>query len=157
MIKFSVSRVEKEPVLLEGSEPPEFWALPEEDTYTPETPVTYELQVKAVAGAILVNGTVRGTVSASCGRCLEPVTFEICASEIELYYPKDEIRDEELDITDDVRDELLIELPMNPLCSDDCEGLCPVCGVNRNEESCSCSRQGNLAWGALDGIITEEK
>jgi uncharacterized protein len=46
---------------------------------------------------------------------------------------------------------------MNPLCSDECEGLCPVCGVNRNKTECQCSRQGNLAWGALDSIVTEEK
>ena len=157
MIKFSVSRVEKEPILLEGTEPPEFWALPENDPYTSDTPVAYELLVKAAAGSILVTGKVRGSVSAVCGRCLEEVEFEICSEDIELYYAKSDITDEELDITADIRDELLIELPMNPLCSDDCQGLCPVCGTNRNRKSCQCTRQGNLAWGALDDIITEEK
>jgi uncharacterized protein len=157
MIKFSVSRVEKEPVFLEGSEPPEFWGLPENDAYSSDTPVSYELYVKAAAGSILVTGWVRGTVNAVCGRCLEPVTMEISAENIELYYAKSDIHEEELDITADVRDELLIELPMNPLCSDECEGLCPVCGVNRNKTECQCSRQGNLAWGALDSIVTEEK
>ena len=157
MIKFSVSRVEKEPVFLEGSEPPEFWELPENDTFAPDTPVTYELQVRSAAGSILVTGRVQGKVSAVCGRCLEPVKLEICAENIELYYAKSDITGEELDITADIRDELLIELPMNPLCSDDCQGLCPVCGNNRNLEKCQCSRQGNLAWSALDAIITEEK
>ena len=47
MIKFSVSRVEKEPILLEGSEPPEFWDLPEEDQYSAEEEVEYSLTVKA--------------------------------------------------------------------------------------------------------------
>jgi uncharacterized protein len=157
MIKFSVSRVEKEPVFLEGSEPPEFWELPEGDTYTPCTPVEYELQVKAVAGAILVTGRIKGNVTASCGRCLEEIEYEIDNDTIELYYAKNEITEEELDITADLRDELLIELPMNPLCSDDCLGLCPECGINRNESSCSCTARGNLAWSALDDIVTEEK
>ncbi|MBO5792279.1 MAG: DUF177 domain-containing protein [Lentisphaeria bacterium] len=157
MIKFSVSRVEKEPILLEGTEGPEFWALPENDPYTSDEEVEYELQVRSAAGSILVTGWVRGTVNAVCGRCLEPVTMEISAEDIELYYAKSDIHEEELDITADVRDELLIELPMNPLCSDECEGLCPVCGVNRNKTECQCSRQGNLAWGALDSIVTEEK
>ena len=85
MIKFSVSRVEKEPVVLEGSEPPEFWELPENDTFAPDTPVTYELQVRSAAGSILVTGRVQGKVSAACGRCLEPVKLEICAENIELY------------------------------------------------------------------------
>ena len=61
-----------------------------------------------------------------------------------------------IDITSDIRDELLIELPMNPLCDDECKGLCPVCGVNRNRKECRCTQSGNLAWSALDGIITEE-
>ena len=156
MIKFSVSRVEKEPILLEGSEPPEFWDLPEEDQYSAEEEVEYSLTVKAAAGSILVNGSVSGRVKASCGRCLAPVELEIFNDEIELYYPKEEITEEELDITADIRDELLIELPMNPLCSDECRGLCPVCGINRNKKECKCTVQGNLAWGALDNIITEE-
>lgn len=156
MIKFSVSRVEKEPVFLEGSEPPEFWALPADDQYSAEGEVEYSLTVKAVAGSILVNGSVSGRVKSSCGRCLAPVELEIVNEEIELYYPKEEITEEELDITADIRDELLIELPMNPLCSEECKGLCPVCGINRNGKSCKCTPQGNLAWGALDNIITEE-
>jgi uncharacterized protein len=157
MIKFSVSRVEKEPVFLEGSEPSEFWGLPEGDTYSSDTPVTYELQARAVAGAILVTGSVKGSVNARCGRCLEDITLEISSGEIELYYAKADISDEELDITADLRDELLIELPMNPVCSEECQGLCPVCGTNRNQSSCSCTARGNLAWSALDDIITAEE
>ena len=157
MIKFSVSRVEKEPVLLEGSEPPEFWALPADDQFAAEDEVEYSLLVKAVAGSILVSGTVSGKVKASCGRCLAPVEMAIANSDIQLYYAKDEITEEEMDITADIRDELLIELPMNPLCSDECKGLCPVCGTNRNRKSCKCAPQGNLVWSALDGIITDEQ
>lgn len=156
MIKFSVSRAEKEPILLEGSEGPEFWDLPADDQYSAEEDVEYSLTVKAVAGSFLVNGSISGKVKAACGRCLAPVELEIVNGDIELYYAKDEITEEEFDITADVRDELLIELPMNPLCSDDCKGLCPVCGVNRNRKNCKCAPQGNLAWSALDNIITEE-
>ena len=83
--------------------------------------------------------------------------MEIFTEDIELYYAKSDIREEELDITADVRDELLIELPMNPLCSEECKGLCPTCGTNRNKENCQCTRRGNLAWGALDAVVTEEK
>lgn len=156
MIKFSVSRVEKEPILLEGSEPAEFWALPADDQFQPDGEIEYTLNIKAVSGSILVNGEVSGKVATRCGRCLAPVELEITNSEIELYYPKEEITEEEFDITADIRDELLIELPMNPLCDEECQGLCPVCGINRNEKKCQCTVQGNLAWSALDNIITEE-
>lgn len=157
MIKFSVSRVEKEPVFLEGSESAEFWALPEDDQYTGSSPVEYELTARSVSGSILVSGRVAGKVSAACGRCLVPFELEIVNENIELYYAKEDIREEEMDITADIRDELLITLPMNPLCSDECSGLCPVCGGNRNKKKCSCSQGGNLAWSALDNIVTEDK
>ena len=77
MIKFSVSRVEKEPVLLEGSEGVEFWDLPEDDPYTGITPVEYELTARSVSGSILVSGSVSGKVAASCGRCLAAFELEI--------------------------------------------------------------------------------
>lgn len=86
-----------------------------------------------------------------------PFELEIVNENIELYYAKEDIREEEMDITADIRDELLITLPMNPLCSDECSGLCPVCGGNRNKKKCSCSQGGNLAWSALDNIVTEDK
>lgn len=157
MIKFSVSRVEKEPVFLEGSESPEFWALPEDDPYTGVSPVEYSLTVKSVSGSILVSGTVSGKVAASCGRCLQEFELEILNDDIELYYAKEDIREEEMDISDDIRDELLIGLPMNPLCKDECLGLCPVCGIDRNKKKCSCAQGGNLAWSALDDVVTEDK
>lgn len=157
MIKFSVSRVEKEPVLLEGSEGVEFWDLPEDDPYTGITPVEYELTARSVSGSILVSGSVSGKVAASCGRCLAAFELEISNEKIELYYAKEDIHEEEMDISSDIRDELLIGLPMNPLCSGECQGLCPVCGGNRNKKKCSCSQGGNLAWSALDDIVTEEK
>ena len=157
MIRFSVSRAEKEPVFLEGSEPAAFWDLPADDQFTPVSQVTYELKVASAAGSFLVTGSVRGRVAARCGRCLAPLELEICNGKVELYYAKADIDSEELDITADVRDELLVELPMNPLCREDCKGLCPVCGADRNRKKCRCKVQGSLAWSALDDIVIPEE
>ena len=76
---------------------------------------------------------------------------------VELYYAKSDITTEEVDISGDVRDELLIELPMNPLCKEACKGLCPVCGTDLNKKRCRCKMPENPVWGALDGIEFEEK
>lgn len=157
MIKFSVSRAEKEPVYMEGSEGPEFWDLPEEDLFHSDKPVKYELCARNVSGSIQVTGKISGIVYGSCGRCLKEVSREIVNDSVELYYFKDEIDVEELDITADVRDELLIDLPMNLLCSEECRGLCPVCGIDLNKKKCSCQSSGSLCWSALDDIVTEEK
>ena len=152
MIKFSVRCVEKEPVFLEGTEPESFWDLPEKDEFAPASPVNYEFKVTAAAGSFLVTGSVRGKVSTRCGRCLAPLTLELRNDHVELYYAKSDISTEEVDISGDVRDELLIELPMNPLCKEECKGLCPICGTNLNKKQCRCKKPGNPVWSALDGI-----
>ena len=52
-----------------------------------------------------------------------------------------EYRDEKIDLGEVVREQLYLALPMKPLCQEDCKGLCPVCGVNRNRETCSCQQE----------------
>lgn len=152
MIKFSVRSAEKKPVLLEGTEPESFWDLPEKDEFAPASPVCYELKVVDAAGSFLVTGKIRGTVSTRCGRCLAPLRLEIRNDRVELCYAKSDIVSEEVDISGDVRDELLIELPMNPLCKEECKGLCPVCGTDLNKKQCRCGKPGNPVWNALDDI-----
>lgn len=52
-----------------------------------------------------------------------------------------EYRDETIDLGEVVREQLYLALPMKPLCQEDCKGLCPVCGVNRNRETCACQQE----------------
>lgn len=52
-----------------------------------------------------------------------------------------EYRDEKIDLGEVVREQLYLALPMKPLCREDCKGLCPVCGVNRNRETCTCQQE----------------
>ena len=75
-------------------------------------------------------------MTGACGRCLEPTEIVLSTGDLQLFV---EFENEEIvDITDDIRAELLINLPANLLCSEDCAGLCPVCGCNRNETICGC-------------------
>ena len=52
-----------------------------------------------------------------------------------------EYRDDQIDLGEVVREQLYLALPMKPLCREDCKGLCPVCGVNRNRETCTCQQE----------------
>ena len=153
MIKFSVSRLDKEPIELSGSVDKEFIDLPEGDAYTVVAPLEYHLTAVKVSGGALVTGSCSTSVSGICGRCLEELAMEISAEDIELFYDLDEAG-EELDVSEDIREELLLNLPVNMLCSDDCEGLCSECGANLNKEDCSCRKggSGSLAWSALDDL-----
>jgi len=151
MIKFSVPRLEKEDIELIGTEPPEFLGLEPGDALTCSGPVEYHLTVQGVSGGALVRGICRSQVSGICGRCLAPVDRTIEADGIELYL---EIEDgvDELDISEDVREELALELPMNLLCKDDCKGLCPHCGADLNKKACSCRKGNAEAWNAFSDL-----
>jgi uncharacterized protein len=103
---------------------------------------------------VLVTGDVRALVPLTCGRCLEefPVTVraavdarfaprpaagenvELGADDLDLdFYDHDE-----LNLATLVETETTLALPMKPLCREDCRGLCPVCGGNRNVTPCAC-------------------
>ena len=88
-----------------------------------------------------------------CDRCLSDFNRDITSS-FQLYYLKgvqDKVSDSsyrflsanenEIDLTEDVIENLLLTVPMKKLCKDGCLGLCPSCGVNLNKKKCSCKRE----------------
>ena len=95
-----------------------------------------------------------------CRRCAEPVTGELRipvheryadaplagASDDELY----PISDDTIDLAPLARDAVVLELPMAPLCREDCAGLCVQCGANRNEGDCGCVAPRDPRWANLD-------
>lgn len=94
-----------------------------------------------------------------CSRCLEDATlhFDIDAREIHDEGAEDpELHcdfidgDEQLDLSAWVQDAVGLEFPTRVLCHDDCQGLCPSCGVNRNDQSCECTtEQSDSRWDKL--------
>jgi uncharacterized protein len=109
-----------------------------------------------VADGIVARGSIDAPWQAPCRRCLTTVTGEILVHVDELFertplagetYPLD---DDTLDLTPLVRDALLLELPTAPLCSDDCAGICSVCGADRNVSPCDCrTDDADPRWAAL--------
>ena len=109
------------------------------------------------ADGILVTACLETTVQLECCRCLEPFLVPIRLEVEEEFHPTIDIRtgavlpvpdteedattiDEQhvLDLTEVVRQAVFLALPMNPLCSLECAGLCPLCGTNLNQEQCQC-------------------
>lgn len=83
---------------------------------------------------VLVEVDVAGQTEQVCARCLEHRS-QAYGGDFHFGYPVERIL--ELDITDDIRQEILLSYPVRYLCREDCQGLCPQCGANRNERSCS--------------------
>ena len=153
MIVFSVSALEKAPVTLQGTEDVEFFDLDENDSLTVSQKLQYKLTGSKVSGGILIHGKCKTAVSGICGRCLEEIELPV-ETKIDLFFDPEEIP-EELDISEDIREEVLLAFPMNLLCSSDCEGLCRNCGGNLNRNECSCNgknNSGDFRWSALDSL-----
>jgi uncharacterized protein len=104
----------------------------------------------------LLRGTLRGELSVSCARCLEPAPVSIDSPMTVTFVETDEATSpDDADAEDDVvsfqrgvidlslpiRDEILLAVPMTAICRPDCAGICPVCGGNRNLTPCDCEKQ----------------
>ncbi len=117
-----------------------------------EGPIYVDLRVEAVAQGVLATGTVSAEALGECTRCLDPVTFDIEETFQELFHyqldyrqkPKSnptealvdldevellEMEGDFINLEGPIRDALVLNLPLNPLCSEDCPGLCPTCGL----------------------------
>jgi uncharacterized protein len=121
--------------------------------------ITVDVDLESVSDGILATGSVAAAWQSECRRCLAEVTGEARAALQELFehgaregetYP---IEHEHIDLEPVAREALLLELPLAPLCREDCLGLCPTCGADLNEGACDCtSNERDPRWAALDDL-----
>lgn len=137
------------------------------DAYRFAGPVAWSADVTNTGGALLVMGTATAAATTACARCLEDVTYDL-AGDIEGYFviggeeaaPEDMEGDEfdylpdnrVVDVVPLIEQALLLELPLVPLCADDCKGICPRCGENLNEGPCGCDEAAPDADGPFAAL-----
>lgn len=104
----------------------------------------------------------------ACSRCLESFIFQGHEKMIKVYHYNTHIRHTmkdgdfielpvgttEIDLSEDIRDMVFLTLPMKPLCSESCQGLCTECGINLNKERCQCQKKGDDRLKVLNQFIT---
>jgi uncharacterized protein len=118
-----------------------------------------ELRLTALNDGIDVDGTVSAPWATVCRRCLAPLEGTATGHVDELYQVElldpdaFQIEDGQLDLAPLVRETILLELDLERICRDDCAGLCPVCGIDRNSASCDCDTTvRDERWAALEGF-----
>lgn len=124
------------------------------DLYVFDEPVTWDVEISNTGNGLYMTGKAHASGVTSCARCLEDVRIDF-ESDIEEYFTldpraigdgEDADDDECLTIGEDRTIDmepiaiaaLVLDMPLVPLCSDDCQGLCAHCGANLNEGPCSC-------------------
>ena len=93
-------------------------------------------EFRKISSEILVKAKVVSGRRACCSRCLNTSTNRL-SQEFTLSYDSKTLG-KSLDVDSRIREEILLDWPMKPLCKDDCKGLCPNCGKDLNSDPCSC-------------------
>ena len=139
MIKINTSHILPDtPYLLEGTEPADVLELPPDadPPLAPAGDISYRLSAVMAGADLIVTGSASVPLATVCARCLDDIRVPITVKDLCFHFEK--VKDLEVDLTEDVREELLLAVPSCFYCSPDCKGICPMCGANLNHETCSC-------------------
>jgi uncharacterized protein len=131
------------------------------------SPVELDLRLEAVMEGVLVTGTAHASLAGECARCLEPLTDEMTVDVQELYVYEDHalpgeddevstLQDDLVDLEPLLRDAVVLALPFQPLCMDDCPGLCPECGARLADDPGHVHDAAiDPRWAALTELTTQ--
>jgi uncharacterized protein len=131
-----------------------------------EVPAAAEVEVEAllewVTDGILATGRVAAPWRGECRRCLGHAEGTVAVDFRELFETKPtdgesyQLRHDSIDLEPLVREAIMLELPLAPLCRVDCSGLCPTCGAELNDGACDCKDDDrDPRWAALDLLLRE--
>ncbi len=139
---------------------PELERLAQEQGPRFEEPIRFNVRFQRSGRIVEADGRFKARVQLECSRCLQPFKYELSepfaltftpatndedpAEDLEL--EADELglivyQDDVLDLREPLQEQLIVALPIAPLCSRSCRGLCPECGGNLNAGSCGCSKK----------------
>lgn len=133
----------------------------------PGSDMHVHLRLESVVEGVLASGTVAASITGECARCLDPVNWEQTAAFAELFeYELGAEQDPEdvfllegdlLSLEPIVRDAVVLDLPLAPLCRPDCPGLCPQCGFRMADDPAHQHEHIDPRWAALGGADTTSK
>ncbi len=130
--------------------------------------VGLDLRLEAVMEGVLVSGTARATATGECVRCLDDVERQLAVDIQELFvYPGKspegeeedlhELEGDQLDLETVLRDAVVLALPFQPVCSDECPGLCSQCGARLADDPGHQHDSVDPRWAALQTLVVDPR
>lgn len=139
-------------------------------------PVKAQLHLDRIGSEVVARGEARALFELQCSRCLKNYADDTVLPINVVYRPAEELRDEqkheikedeletgfyrgdELDIQELVSEQILLTIPMKPLCSESCKGICPHCGTDLNTSTCTCEeREVDPRLAVLKNLLRDRK
>jgi len=149
-MKINVKRIPVDGEILRGVEPPSIMDLDEPDVHFKHD-VAHDFLAQIQGNALLVTGTLRTPATLRCSRCL--VVFEHPLVVSHFVFHQELHGEDFVDLTPQIREDIILELPQRALCQEDCRGLCTHCGKNLNDGPCQCRpKHEDMQWHALDQL-----
>jgi uncharacterized protein len=139
-------------LILRGELPALIFDISEDDRIKYPNSISYEVRLNIVNHALLVEGTAETILRCRCDRCLGSYDHLVHNANICHYL---EIPDDRLvDLTEEIREDILINFPQKCLCKSNCAGVCRSCGQNQNLAKCDCQEQRPVddVWSKLDDV-----
>ena len=125
--------------------------------------VHVEVHLESLTDGAVARGVVVAPWDGGCRRCLKPIKGTLRSDVLEVFEAEPTegetllLDGDRIDLEPVAREAILLELPIAPLCREDCQGLCPTCGVDLNEAGCDCAPTANDArWAGLEGLTFDE-
>ena len=142
--------------------------LLDDDEFQLIEPAEIRGQIRRKGNEVELRGELEVRVAAACDRCLRPVELPIRSEFNERFVPavswraepQHELQEEDLNLAvfdgqaieldELVCEEIMLAVPGHVLCREDCKGLCPICGIDRNRSTCQCeTNETDLRWDGL--------
>ena len=132
--------------------------------------IDLDLRLESVHDGILVSGTAAVAIHGECSRCLDPIDYDLDVDVQELYVfdaatdggeeSEDdqmyEVQDESIDLEPMLRDAVITQLPFQPVCREDCQGLCAQCGARLEDDPGHHHEVLDPRWSALSGLLEQD-
>jgi uncharacterized protein len=160
-LKINVMNIPEEGLNIQFSKN-ESWSR---DIFSEKEKLSYSLNrvdvsavLKRIQETLYLEGNIQTVVEMGCSRCLESARLpihaifkyvltpaqaehqeekELCTEDLDFVYYQDDL----IDLDPLVAEQIILQIPMKLLCQEDCKGLCPRCGINRNTSSCQCHEE----------------
>jgi uncharacterized metal-binding protein YceD (DUF177 family) len=157
-LKFNFNQLERGELRFNGSASSSYFALSDDDLVK-FGELSYDIAVARISGGAIMSGNISVLTTMHCVRCLKTFDHVIVLKDINHFYEMNAER--EFDLIPDLREDILVALPLKMICEEDCKGLCQICGADLNSGACACKNgvlvSDDCPWNRLDQLKIKTK
>lgn len=149
-MKIEVGKIPESGMIVEEEESPQIMKEGPDDVQYNDK-IRVRVSVNVVGRTLVIHGRIATKAVLECNRCLKEFDHQVDVRDYT--FAREVRRDETVDLTDSIREDIMLAIPMKRLCIAECKGICPICGQDRNISPCDCRKsQDATPFPGLEGL-----